>query len=159
MPFRICKTFEIESGHMLTKHPDKCAFPHGHTRKVEFVLEADELDENEMVCDFKIIKQIMADFLETLDHSMCINTDDSRYAALKDFYGDRVIGFESTDPTTEVMAKTIFEHFQQKLAEYARAPAQHYPLRDSLRIVKVRLWETSTSWAEYWETEDAYAKI
>jgi 6-pyruvoyltetrahydropterin/6-carboxytetrahydropterin synthase len=57
------------------------------------------------------------------------------------------------------MAKTIFEHFQQKLAEYARAPAQHYPLRNSLRIVKVRLWETSTSWAEYWETEDAYAKI
>ena len=78
MPYRICKTFEIESGDMLTKHPDKCSFPHGHTRKIEFVLEADALDENEMVCDFKIIKQIMADFLEALDHSMCINTDDSR---------------------------------------------------------------------------------
>ena len=78
MPYRICKTFEIESGDMLTKHPDKCSFPHGHTREIEFVLEADALDENEMVCDFKIIKQIMADFLEALDHSMCINTDDSR---------------------------------------------------------------------------------
>jgi 6-pyruvoyltetrahydropterin/6-carboxytetrahydropterin synthase len=153
MPYRICKTFEIESGHMLTKHPDKCAFPHGHSRKVEFVLEADELDGNEMVCDFKIIKQIMADFLDTLDHSMCVNTDDSRYASLKDFYGDRLIGFESTDPTTEVMARTIFEHFKQNLAEYGRISTQRYPLRNSLRIVKVRLWETSTSWAEYWEPQ------
>ena len=159
MPFRICKTFEIESGHMLTKHPDKCAFPHGHTRKVEFVLEADELDKNEMVCDFKIIKQIMADFLETLDHSMCINTDDSRYAALKDFYGDRVIGFESTDPTTEVIAKRIFEHFRERLTRYAANPTLQYPLRNTLRIVKVRLWETSSSWAEYWEPYGEYANL
>jgi 6-pyruvoyltetrahydropterin/6-carboxytetrahydropterin synthase len=159
MPYRICKCFEIESGHMLTKHPDKCAFPHGHTRKVEFVLEADELDDNEMVCDFKIIKQIMCDFLETLDHSMCINTNDPKYAAFKSFYGDRVIGFEATDPTTEVMAKTIFDHFRGKLAQYARLPAQHYPLREHLRVVKVRLWETSTSWAEYWEKEGEYANL
>ena len=55
MPYRICKSLEIENGHMLTKHPDKCRFPHGHTRRVEFVIEADELDENQMVCDFKII--------------------------------------------------------------------------------------------------------
>jgi len=159
MPYRICKSFEIESGHMLSKHPEKCAFPHGHTRKVEFVLEADELDEHEMVCDFKIIKQIMSDFLETLDHAMCINTDDCRYADFKAFYGDRVIGFEATDPTTELMAKTIFDHFKEKLAQYANAPAQRYPLRNILRIVKVRLWETSTSWAEYWEPQNESANL
>ena len=34
MPYRICKTIEIENGHMLSKHPDKCRFPHGHTRVV-----------------------------------------------------------------------------------------------------------------------------
>jgi 6-pyruvoyltetrahydropterin/6-carboxytetrahydropterin synthase len=158
MAYRICKTFEIESGHMLSKHPEKCAFPHGHTRKVEFVIEADELDDNDMVCDFKIIKLIMCDFLESLDHSMCINTDDRRYGTFKDFYGDRVIGFESTDPTTEVMAKMIFDFFKQKLGEYRRTPVKHYPLRDSLRIVKVRLWETSNSWAEYWEPQRECAR-
>jgi 6-pyruvoyltetrahydropterin/6-carboxytetrahydropterin synthase len=159
MPYRICKSFEIESGHMLTKHPDKCAFPHGHTRKVEFVLETDELDHNEMVCDFKIIRQTMRDFLEALDHSMCINTDDPRYAAFKSFYGDRVIGFEAKDPTTEAMAKMIFEYFKEKLAQYARTPTLHYPLRDGLRIVKVRLWETSSSWAEYWEPQNECANL
>ncbi len=90
-----------------------------------------------MVCDFKIIKQIMSDFLETLDHAMCINTDDPRYADFKSFYGDRVIGFEAIDPTTEVIAKTIFDHFKEKLAEYANMPgpaisaSQYFAHRES----------------------------
>lgn len=159
MPYRICKTFEIESGHMLSKHPDKCAFPHGHSRKIEFVLEADELDRNEMVCDFKIIKQIMSDFLETFDHAMCVNTEDPRYPDLKSFYGDRIIGFERTDPTTEVLARKAFSYLKERLTEYARTPAQRYPLRKTLRIVKVRLWETSSSWAEYWEPSGEYANL
>ena len=149
MPYRICKTFEIESGHMLSKHPDKCAFPHGHTRKVEFVLEADELDHNEMVCDFKIIGQTMSEFLGTLDHAMCVNTDDPRYADFKAAYGDRVIAFEAADPTTEVIAKRIFDHLKEKLAQYSSTQPGQYPLRQVVRIVKVRLWETSSSWAEY----------
>ena len=49
---------------MLSKHPDLCKFPHGHSRKVEFVLEADELDGNEMVCDFKSLKEAMSVFLQ-----------------------------------------------------------------------------------------------
>ena len=65
MPYRICKTIDIENGHMLSKHPDKCQFPHGHTRKVEFVLEAAQLDQNEMVCDFKIIKTALAPYETT----------------------------------------------------------------------------------------------
>lgn len=76
MPYRICKTFEIENGHMLSKHPDKCRFPHGHTRKVEFTLEADALDPNEMVCDFKVVKETMEALLDQYDHAMCVNTDD-----------------------------------------------------------------------------------
>ena len=72
--FRISKSLEIENGHMLSKHPDKCRFPHGHSRRVEFVLEAEELDGNEMVCDFKIIKQAVGDWLDGLDHAICMNT-------------------------------------------------------------------------------------
>ena len=93
MPYRICKTFEIESGHMLSKHPDKCRFPHGHTRKVEFVLEADGLDRNDMVCDFKVIKDLMNDFLEGYDHALCMNTDDAEYGRMRAANGERVIGF------------------------------------------------------------------
>jgi 6-pyruvoyltetrahydropterin/6-carboxytetrahydropterin synthase len=147
--FRICKSLEVENGHMLTKHPDKCRFPHGHTRKVEFVIEADELDDHQMVCDFKIIKQAVGDWLDTFDHALCMNTADPAYQEFKDRYGDRVIGFEDQDPTTELMAKTIFDHTENALAAHAARTDTRYPLRPSVRLVQVRVWETSSSWAEY----------
>ena len=149
MPYRICKSFEIENGHMLSKHPDLCKFPHGHTRKVEFILESNELDKNEMVCDFKILQEAMADFLSTLDHALCMNTNDPMYPKLKEAYGDRIIDFPGEDPTTEVMAKLIHDTLKIKLKEYAAKPDAKYPLSPDLKIIRVRLWETSSAWAEY----------
>ena len=52
MAYRICKSIELESGHLLSKHPGNCKFPHGHTRSVEMVFRADTLDANDMVVDF-----------------------------------------------------------------------------------------------------------
>ena len=151
MPYRICKTFEIENGHMLSKHPDLCKFPHGHSRKVEFVLEADALDQNEMVCDFKSLKEAMGNFLRAWDHALCVNTKDPQHDMLKRAYGERVISFDGIDPTTEVMAHRVHEELERNLAAYASNPSVKYPLRPSVRIVKVRVWETSSSWAEYEE--------
>ncbi len=150
MPFRICKTFEIENGHMLSKHPDKCRFPHGHSRRVEFVLEADTLDANDMVCDFKVLKEAMESFLDQYDHAMCVSTDDPKHADLKATYGERIISFDGVDPTTEVLARLIFTHCAQRLRELAAQPVAPYPVRADLRLAKVRLSETSSTWAEYW---------
>lgn len=149
MPYRICKTIDIESGHMLSKNPDKCLFPHGHSRRVEFVIEADELDQNEMVCDFKIIKIAIGDWLDTFDHAMCMNTADPAFAEFKQRYGDRVIGFENQDPTTELLAKTIFDHTQAALMKYSSQANPRYPLRSGVRLVSIRVSETASSWAEY----------
>ncbi len=149
MPYRICKSIEVENGHMLSKHPDKCQFPHGHTRKVEIVMESAELDENQMVCDFKIVKVALEDWLDRFDHALCMNTDDPAYGDFKARFGDRVIGFAHQDPTTELMAKTIFDHATQALNDYAGSENARYPLRPEVRLVSVRVWETSSSWAEY----------
>jgi 6-pyruvoyltetrahydropterin/6-carboxytetrahydropterin synthase len=151
MPFRISKSFEIESGHMLAKHPEKCRFPHGHTRKIEFVLEASTLDHNEMVCDFKLVKDLMSEFLDGFDHSICMNTNDLMYPQMKEAYGDRVIAFERIDPTTEVMAETIFRECERRLREQMATKGQRYFIRPDVKLVRVRVWETSSSWAEYFE--------
>jgi 6-pyruvoyltetrahydropterin/6-carboxytetrahydropterin synthase len=149
MPYRICKTFEIENGHILSKHPDNCRFPHGHSRTLEIVLEADELDANEMVCDLKLIKRAIAETIEAFDHAICVNTADPNYATLKKTYGERVVDFPNIDPTSEVMAKTFFDRVAANLARFAAEPAGPYPLSPKVRLVKVRLSETSSSWAEY----------
>ena len=151
MPYRICKTFEIENGHMLSKHPDLCKFPHGHSRKVEVILEADTLDQNEMVCDFKALKESLDDYLKTLDHAICVNTQDANFKHLRAAFGDRVVAFEAVDPTTEVMARTIFDFAKARLAAYSVNPSAKYSIRPTVRVVKLRLWETSSSWAEYSE--------
>lgn len=149
MPYRICKTFEIENGHMLSRHPDKCRFPHGHSRTVEFVLEADDLDANGMVCDFKVLKEAMDDFLEAWDHSLAMNTEDPRFAMMREAYGERVIPFAGIDPTTEVMAKTLFDECARRMVAYLKLQDPRYPLAATVRLVSVKVWETSSSWAEY----------
>ena len=149
MPYRICKTIEIENGHMLSLHPDKCRFPHGHTRRVEFVLEADDLDANGMVCDFKVIKDAVGEYVDSFDHSLCMNTNDPMYATFKAAYGDRVIGFAATEPTTEVLAKAIFDECSKQLAAYRGQKDARYLLGAGVRLLCVRVWETSSSWAEY----------
>lgn len=151
MPFRVCKSFEIENGHMLSKHPDKCRFPHGHTRKVECVFAADSLDGSQMVCDFKVVKSLIGDFLDQFDHALCMNTDDPEYAHFKGVYGDRIIGFEHLDPTTEILAQTVFVHLRNSLAAYVHGAQASYPVRSCVRLEKIRVWETTSSWAEYWE--------
>ena len=151
MPYRICKTLEVENAHMLSKHPDNCKFPHGHSRRIEFILESDALDSNEMVCDFKIIKEACIDFVEKFDHAICMNTDDTNYKSFKENYKERVIGYKNQDPTTEVLAKDIYDRCNQRSLEYRKNDKSRFKLADSVKLVSVRVWETSSSWAEYSE--------
>ena len=151
MAYRICKTIEVESGHMLSKHPDNCKFPHGHSRQVELILEANELDGHDMVCDFAVLKDALRTFLGEFDHALCMNTDDRMYETFKEAYGARIIGFDGQDPTTEVVAKLIYDNVAKALREYARRQDVKFPLAEGVRLTRVRVWETSTSWAEYEE--------
>jgi 6-pyruvoyltetrahydropterin/6-carboxytetrahydropterin synthase len=78
-----------------------------------------------------------------------MNTADPAYADFKARYGERVIGFDQQDPTTELLARTIFDHTAAALAAYAQRDDTPYRLRPNVRLCRVRVWETSSSWAEY----------
>lgn len=149
MPYRIAKTLTFESGHLLTKHRGRCRFPHGHSRTVEVVLAADQLDANDMVCDFKAVKRALETFLDRWDHALCLNTAEPGFALLQQSYGDRIVPFTDTDPTTEVMARTIFETLSRKLAAAAQDRSAEYPVPVGVRLERVRVSETASSWAEY----------
>lgn len=149
MPYRIAKTLVVESGHLLSKHPAACRFPHGHSRTVEVVLIADTLDGRDMVCDFKALKHVLSATIERYDHSLSLNTADANYPALRATYGERIIPFDNADPTTEVLARTIFHELR---AHLATSPGDAtYPIPPTVRLERIRVTETATSWAEYWE--------
>lgn len=149
--YRICKTFEFESGHTLSKSQDLCHFPHGHSRRVEVVLLAESLDENDMVCNFRWLKLALQDILSDLDHAMCINQADERLSSFQKIAAKLKI-IPGHDPTSEVLAKHIFEQLQAKLLsrlELTSPQGQTYRIPQAVRLQRVRLWETSSSWAEF----------
>lgn len=138
---------------MLSKHPGKCRFPHGHSRRVEVVLASESLDANDMVCDFKAVKLAVGEFVQSFDHAMAINSRDAMMPALQ---GQRLVVFQDQDPTTEVFARRIYEHLNTSIAAgqtYAltdrQGAAYSYRMPASLRVERVRVSETTSTWAEY----------
>jgi 6-pyruvoyltetrahydropterin/6-carboxytetrahydropterin synthase len=141
LPFRIAKSFTVESGHLLTKNAGGCRFPHGHSRTIEVVVASDTLDAADMVCDFQTLKAAAAQTVARYDHTFALNTADPRFSEMRAAYGDRVVALPGADPTTEVLAREIYRAIRASLATLA----------PSVRLERIRLTETATSWAEYWE--------
>ena len=152
MIYRVCKSFEIESGHMLSKHPGRCRLPHGHSRRVDLVISSPELDDSDMVCDFKALKLAVEDHLDQYDHAMMVNSDDAILDDLSEQYRDRLIVLENEDPTTEVLARRIYEFVESRIragGSYEDKAGNTFSLPAHLTLERVRVTETSSSWAEY----------
>lgn len=140
---------------MLSKHPEACRFPHGHTRRIEIVVSSETLDSNDMVVDFKALKLALGEFLDRFDHSMALNSADPLRADMERIYPGSTVVFDGIDPTTEVMAKHIFEFvvgvFTDGFEGKSRSGASYRIEPFSLRLERVRVSETPNSWAEYGE--------
>jgi len=149
--YRICKIFEIQAAHLLSKHPGKCRYPHGHSYRIEVTLQADQLDQNDMVCDFQAIKCCLEKLLEKLDHGVAVNSTDPNVKNIA-ATTDRLVRFENQDPTSEVLARWIFNGLQQRLASADKIQNTNgttYTLNSRAKVKSVRIWETNTCWAEY----------
>ena len=149
--FRVAKRFEVEYGHRLSKHLEKCRFPHGHRLSIEVVVRGERLDANDMVCDYKALKVLVTEIVNRLDHAMAFNSADPQAGKLADV-GERILLFQEQDPTTEVVARWLFEGIAAGLRPGRTVRSEggvDYILPDGLELERVRVWETSTSWAEY----------
>jgi len=139
---------------MLSKHPGRCRFPHGHSRTIEVVLASAELDENDMVCDFKALKLALQEIADRFDHALVVNSEDPILGALsaQPEVRERVVVMPGKDPTTEVLAKYIYDGLAALIAsgrEYKGSDGLVYRLPNRLQLERVRVSETSSTWAEY----------
>ncbi len=133
---------------MLSRHPGKCRTPHGHSRSIEIILEADELNENGMVIDFKTLRDIAAPLVNAYDHALCVNSADPNFTTLIRLFGDAVIPFENCEPTTENLARRLYEELRHCLHQPPHSSRQ-------LKLCRVRVSETAATWAEYEEGRSA----
>jgi 6-pyruvoyltetrahydropterin/6-carboxytetrahydropterin synthase len=130
--YSVTKRIDFCYGHRLLDYDGVCKHPHGHNATAEIEVRAGELDSRSMVTDFGDIKRVIKDWIDReLDHRMLLRHDDPLVKPLQDI-GEPVFILD-TNPTVERIARLIFD--------YARA--QGFP------AVRVRVWETPTSCAEY----------
>ncbi len=161
MKWLISKTFRFEAGHRVWKQNlthgrgaeltlgkevpvNKCINLHGHSYVLEVVLGSNTLSEQEMVMDFYHVKNALKDLIETIDHSFIIDKKDPMYGELKEVaekYGAMKLFPVDFCPTAEALAKFFYDFLTEKLSEVG--------LLGEVRVVKVVLWETATSKAEY----------
>jgi 6-pyruvoyltetrahydropterin/6-carboxytetrahydropterin synthase len=132
--YSVTKRIEFCYGHRLLDYDGICKHPHGHNGLVEVEVRSGHLDKRNMVCDFTDIKRVVKGWIDRdLDHKMLLRRDDPLVKALQQL-GEPVFLCES-NPTAEHIAKIIFQHAAS----------------EGLPVVRVKLWETPTSFAEYTE--------
>ena len=128
----VTKRIEFCYGHRLLDYDGVCKHPHGHNAVAEIDVRTDQLDSRNMVADFSDIKRLVKGWIDReLDHKMILREDDPLVGPLKQL-GEPMYLLDS-NPTVERIARLIFDY----------ATSQNLP------VVRVTVWETPTSYAEY----------
>lgn len=140
---RVTKTFNFEAAHALWGYNGKCKHVHGHSYKLHVTvigIPAKDKDNPQkgMVMDFSILKKIVnTAIIKKFDHSFII----SKYAPYL-FFKDKIEMFEKVirteyQPTCENMVFHFARIIKSKLPDY-------------VDLFCVKLYETETSYAEYY---------
>jgi 6-pyruvoyltetrahydropterin/6-carboxytetrahydropterin synthase len=133
--YSVTKRIDFCYGHRLLDYDGVCRHLHGHNAVAEIEVRTGTLDHRNMVCDFGDIKRVVKGWIDKeLDHKMLLRTDDPLVAPLQKL-GEPIYLLDS-NPTVERIARLIFDYTSQ----------QGFP------VVRVKVWETPTSCAEYSES-------
>jgi len=132
--YSVTKRIDFCYGHRLLDYDGVCKHPHGHNAIAEIEVRTPQLDARNMVCDFSDIKRIVKGWIDReFDHRMLLRHDDPLVKVLQQL-GEPVYICQS-NPTVEHIAQLIFRQASQQ----------------GLPVVRVKVWETPTSYAEYTE--------
>lgn len=108
------------AAHRLREYDGNCERLHGHNWQVEVSVASETLDDRGIALDFRAIKAALNDLLSGLDHR----------------YLNEVPPFDRLNPSSENLARHLFEEMERKVP----APA---------RIARVTVWESEDARAEY----------
>jgi len=147
--YLIKKDFKFEAGHRLSKHQGLCHNCHGHSYKIQVVIECEKLNENDMVIDFSDLKQIVNKVLDKYDHALMLNKSDVNSSI--EYYTTKLVLFEG-DPTAELISESLFYEILDELLNFTRSGEKKEALEklyQFINIKEVTVWETETSSVTY----------
>ena len=106
----IRKKFSFENAHVVRNcTSDRCSRSiHGHSYKVEVLLEAHALDNGQMIYDFGLMKGTIKDIIDSFDHAIAFwDKDDAGYIESCKTYSARWISLP-VSPSAEQFSRLIF---------------------------------------------------
>jgi len=106
----IRKLFKFENAHVVRGCSTKrCSQSiHGHSYKIEVLMESNFLDHGQMVYDFGLTKLYIKDIIDSFDHSISIwNGDDKEYIQSMKNFSKRWIELP-VSPSAEQLSRVIF---------------------------------------------------
>ena len=124
--FEIKVKSDIASAHQLHGYDGPCKNVHGHTWKVEAVVESNQLDQIGMVVDFKILKKQLKEVLDPIDH----------------VFLNELPAFKDIPPSTENIAKYIYREFAKVCLP---ANQQTRQAGQPIKLKQVEVWESESA--------------
>lgn len=113
----------FSAAHNLRGYEGECERLHGHNWKVEVVVCSEGLDDIDIALDFKVLKAKTNAIMDRLDHQ----------------YLNDVPPFDKINTTAENIARYIYEELSRDLNQ------------EGVRVKEVRVWESDTACAIYYE--------
>lgn len=113
---------QFAAAHQLRGYKGKCENMHGHNWRVQVSISSEKLNDIGIVIDFNDLKKITNEVISALDHS----------------YLNEVFPFTEINPSSENIAKWIFESLKKRL-------------EDSVKVNSITVWESENSSATYYE--------
>lgn len=117
--YKLTTYTELEIGHrLLTSYAMKCQHVHGHRYEVEITVSADKLNGDNMIVDFKKLKEIVKKVLDDKwDHGFALNKNDPLVPAFKNDAHTERLHIVDFNPTLEWMVKYWYEELNKAFKE------------------------------------------
>jgi len=119
--YSIATELHFRAGHYLHLSAEQKEKLHQHNWRVRVIVQAAQLDQQNMVLDFIELNRLTQKAIETLRGTKVINQ-------LSDFAGE--------NPSTERLAWYIYDKLRRLLP-------------DTVSLSEVKVWETPQHWASY----------
>lgn len=148
----IRKLFKFENAHIVRGCTSlRCSRSiHGHSYRVEILLESNFLDSGQMVYDFGLMKSYIKDFIDSFDHSISFwNIDSKEYIEYIKEFSQRWVSLP-VSPSAEQLSRIFFLIIDRLLNQTSMVNNEK-----DVKVHSVIVHETDTGYAQCFR-EDAY---
>ncbi len=151
----IRKLFKFENAHIVRDcSTQRCSENiHGHSYKVEVLLESNYLDNGQMVYDFGLTKLYIKELIDSFDHAITLWLQDNKaYIESMKKYSNRWVELP-VSPSAEQFSRVIF-----LMVERVLACTEMQNGEKEVKLHSIIVHETETGYAQGFK-EDAHSEL